>query len=230
MALIKTYNSVPSTYTHRSRDFQVIGHLYEAIFNSSKLAADMVDKMMPNDNFDERLINLSATTYGFNTKHEYSTRDLSMILSSFASLLKIKGTKKAIDSAINIMLRSQGISDEYVWLELDEKKKFINLGISDRLVDRALLFDLFEYLLPFGFTYRITNYSSSQLGENATTVSMLNSANITKVGKESQLLDQAIVSSNYRTTQTIVEILPSSIEEVDPSPINDEEVREAESI
>lgn len=220
MAIIRTYNSVPSVYTHKSRDFQIIGHLYEAIFNSSKLAADMVDRMMPNDNFDERLINLSATTQGFTTKHEYSTRDLSMILSSFASLLKIKGTKKAIDSAINIMLRSQGISDEYVWLELDEKKKFINLGISDRLVDRALLFDLFEYLLPFGFTYRITNYSSSQLGENATVISSYSDSATVTVGKNEQFLDQAIVSKDYRTTQTIVDVLPDSITSVNPSPIN----------
>ena len=114
----------------------------------------MLNKMMPNNDFDERLLNLSTTTTGFIRKHEYNTADLTMILSSFAHLLRIKGTRSAIESALNILLRSQGISDPYS-VEIDSDNKIITLYLSERLEDVVLLTDLFDYILPFGFNYRI---------------------------------------------------------------------------
>lgn len=234
MALIKTSNSVPSVYINQSRDFQTIGHLYEAVFNSSKLATDMVDTMIPNNNFDERLISLSSTTRGFTTKHEYSSKDLSMILSAFASLLRIKGTKKAIDSAINVLLRSQGISDPYKWMgeesgkAIDAQNKYFNLGLSERITDRVLLFDLFEYILPFGFTYRITNYSVSPVGENITKIATTDKADITAVSREDDLANSAIVSANRRTTQTILEattMLPKPPITIKASPAEDPQLQ-----
>lgn len=217
MALIKTYKSVPTVYTHQSRDFQTIGHLYEAVFNASKLPADMVDKMVPGSDFDERLIDLSSTTRGFTTKHKYSSKDLSMILSSFASLLKIKGTKKAIDSAINILLRSQGISDPYKWLddadnlEINAQKKRFNLGLSDRIADKVLLYDLFDYILPFGFTYRIVNYAAPPEGRNASTIftrDEVTAADVESIGRKDDFQNSAIVSTR-KTTTTILEPTPS---------------------
>ena len=208
MALIKTSHSVPSVYISQSRDFQTIGHLYEAVFNSSKLATDMVDKMVPGSDFDERLLNLSTTTRGFIKKHEYSANDLSMILSSFATLLKLKGTKKAIDSAINILLRSQGISDDYIWIkennkEIDPQKKYFNLGLSDRVTDRVLLYDLFDYILPFGFIYRITNYKTTPLGENISNIGMRDVSSNVVINAKNDFENSAIVS-NRKTTATIL--------------------------
>lgn len=218
MALIKTYNSVPSVYTHQSRDFQLIGHIYEAMFNSSKLATDMLNKMMPNSDFDERLLNLSTTTTGFIRKHEYNTTDLTMILSSFAHLLRIKGTKSAIESALNILLRSQGISDPYA-IDIDSDNKLLTLYLSERLEDVILLTDLFDYILPFGFNYRIIQskitsasgypteieYQDVQSGDNKITV--------TTVGNE------PIVNDTFITT--IEHTLP---ETVDARPIRDGEI------
>lgn len=160
MASINTYNSVPSVYIHKSRDFQVLSHLFDAVFNQSKNGADMVDRMFPNEDFDERLQNLSATTVGFVRKHEYNTKDLNAILSSFAYLLRIKGTKTAIEDAINILLRSQGISDEKI-VDVDYDNYRVNIYASSRLTDTILLRDLFAYILPVGFTYRFFPYSSS---------------------------------------------------------------------
>lgn len=198
MALIKTYNSTPSVYTHQSRDFQLIGHIYEAVFNSSKLAIDMSDKMMPNSNFDERMLNLSATTVGFVRKHEYDANDLNMVLNSFAHLLKIKGTKAAIEYALNILLRSQGISDPYQ-IKIDEQSKELTLLLSTRLDDVVLLQDLFEYILPFGFNYRII-------------LSTITSAEgyRTKVGVDSEftateIQNVGIVNDTFRTTINVTD-------------------------
>ena len=219
MALIKTYNSVPSVYTHQSRDFQLIGHIYEAMFNSSKLATDMLNKMMPNSDFDERLLNLSTTTTGFIRKHEYNTMDLTMILSSFAHLLRIKGTKSAIESALNILLRSQGISDPYA-IDIDSDNKLLTLYLSERLEDVVLLTDLFDYILPFGFNYRIIQskitsasgypteieYQDVQSGDNKITV--------TTVGNE-PIVNDTFITTIEHTLPEMVDARPIRSGQID---------------
>lgn len=193
MALIKTYKSVPAVYSNQSRDFQTIGHVYEAVFNSSKLATDMLDRMMPNLDFDERLLGLSTTTVGFIRKHEYDTLDLTMILSSFAYLLRRKGTKSAIESALNILLRSQGISDKYV-IDIDPQSKLLTLYLSERLEDVVLLKDLFAYILPFGFNYRIIQSAIASASGYPTKVEYVDDVEaevITNVG---------IVNDTFKTT------------------------------
>lgn len=225
MALIKTSNSVPSVYTQRSRDFQTIGHLYEAVFNSSKVAADMVDHMAPGGDFDERLLELSSVTRGFLTKHEYSAKDLAAVVESLGFLLRIKGTKRALDSAICILLRAQSISDPYTWRtegsSIDAQKKYFNLGLSERVTDRALLFDLFEYLLPFGFTYRVTNYSAPRRGENVTRIAHWDKVHPTTSSRSDDLKQSAIVSN--RTTTTILEPteMLADVAPVSPRPVSD---------
>lgn len=215
MALIKTSKSTPSVYTQKSRDFQLIGHIYEAVFNSSKLATDMLDKMMPNPNFDERLLNLSTSTVGFIRKHEYDREDLTMVLSSFAYLLRVKGTKSAIEYAINILLRSQGISDAYI-IEVDDKNKEVTLSLSTRLSDTILLLDLFEYLLPFGFNYRIIQAVAAQIDNNITQIIYNDNSNIV------QIVNKAIVNDTFNTT--IEHTLPTT---VNPRPISNGEVQES---
>lgn len=217
MALIKTYNSVPAVYSNQSRDFQTIGHVYEAVFNSSKLATDMLDRMMPNVDFDDRLLNLSTTTVGFIRKHEYNADDLNMILNSFAYLLRIKGTRKAIESALNILLRSQGISDAKK-IEIDSRNKMLTLYLSKRLEDLVLLTDLFDYILPFGFGYRIIQSIlpsaegyPSKVGLKTTDVSV------------EEITNQGIVNETFKTT---IEQVPITVT-VDPRPIHNGEVDES---
>lgn len=218
MAMIKIYHNTPSVYSDKSRDFQLIGHVFEAVFNSSKLAADMLDKMMPNNNFDERLLNLSTTTTGFIRKHEYNTLDLTMILSSFANLLRLKGTKSAIESALNILLRSQGISDRYA-IEIDSENKLITLYLSERLEDLVLLTDLFDYILPFGFNYRIIQSRLTSVTGYLTDINYQDVRDGEDKVKIGALNNEPIVNETFKTV--IDHNLP---ETVDPRPIKNGEI------
>ncbi len=219
MAMIKIYHNTPSVYSDKSRDFQLIGHVFEAVFNSSKLAADMLDKMMPNNNFDERLLNLSTTTTGFIRKHEYNTLDLTMILSSFANLLRLKGTKSAIESALNILLRSQGISDRYA-IEIDSENKLITLYLSERLEDLVLLTDLFDYILPFGFNYRIIQSRLTSVTGYLTDINYQDVRDGEDKVKIGALINEPIVNETFKTV--IDHNLP---ETVDQRPIKNGEIK-----
>lgn len=207
MAMFKTYASTPATYHDQSRDFQLIGHLYEAVFNSSKVAIDMIEHMIPSTDLDERLLNLATTTVGFIRKHEYNKKDLTMIISCFAYLLRIKGTKHAIEYAINVLLRSQGISDHYI-IDINPTNKEVRIYLSTRLDDVVLLLDLFDYILPFGFEYRIYEAAIAP-GRNVSTTAITDEVSIEFVH------NQAIVNDTFNTT-----IEPVSTEVVvSPRPI-----------
>lgn len=214
MALIKTYKSTPAVYTHQSRDFQTIGHIFEAVFNSSKLATDMLDRMMPNPNFDERLLGLSTTTVGFIRKHEYNTLDLTMILNSFAYLLRIKGTRAAIESALHILLRSQGISDKYN-IDIDSKNKTVTLYLSKRLEDIVLLTDLFDYILPFGFTYRIIQSVISSTDGFPTVIEYVDDV------EHQVVTNEGIVNETFKT---VIDKVPTTT--VQPRPVHNGEIEE----
>ena len=220
MALIKTYNSVPDVYSRQSRDFQTIGHIFEAVFNSSKLATDMLDRMMPNPDFDERLLNLSTTTVGFIRKHEYNANDLNMILNSFAYLLRVKGTRNAIESALNILLRSQGLADA-TDIEIDPKKKLVTLYLSKRLEDLVLLTDLFDYILPFGFGYRIIQSIVTSAEGYPTKLKVKDEAEVEVITNE------AIVNDTFKTT--IEHVLPS-VADVGPRRISNGVIVEEEPV
>lgn len=156
---INTVKLTPEIYSKESRDFQLFLRLYDTIFNNMKMGSDILPLTgYINNNFDSRLLALAACTNGFITKHIYDNNDLYLILSSFKSILKKKGTKEAVEIVLKVLLKSQSIKTDYrVIVDLDEYQ--INIYINYALKDLILLQDLFEYILPTGFTYRLYKYS-----------------------------------------------------------------------
>ena len=73
--MINLKNQVPGIYYDASRDFQVLGHLYEVVLNYVKTNADMM-YLLPNDvEADTRAIELLATTLGFKLSRRNYDKD-----------------------------------------------------------------------------------------------------------------------------------------------------------
>jgi hypothetical protein len=195
--MIKTYDCTPQYYNHQSRDFQLLGHLYDACFNNSKVGIDTMTKMVVGNNMTEQLAPLGAYTVGFENRHEYNKKDLLAIISSFAYLIRRKGTLNAIKYALNILMRSQGLSDPYE-INVNSKEKRIDIYLSKRLDDVMIIKDLFEYLLPVGMTYRIYNYKTTDENKTKMKLTTKDSVKITTVDKN----NSAIVGS---VTKTIID-------------------------
>lgn len=158
--MIITSNLTPSVYSEESRDYQLFGHLFDLVFNSSKMYIESMNNIKFNKFVDRRLLELIADTLGFNIRHKYDDNNLYFVCKSFKELIRNKGTKKSIENAILLLLRAQGLSDEMsiniVNNSDDETEQYtIHIYVSERIKDLVLFKNLLEYILPTGYVYAI---------------------------------------------------------------------------
>ena len=108
--MIKSQNLVPNIYYNESRDFQLFGRIYDIIFNYAKTNIDLMENFPINNYTDSKLIELLARTLGFNNKLSYRNDDLNAICNVFITLMKNKGSLKAIESLVNTILNVSNIN------------------------------------------------------------------------------------------------------------------------
>ncbi len=150
--MINIKNQIPSVYYDASRDFQILGHLYEVVLNYVKTNADML-YLLPNGlEADTRSIELLATTLGFKLKRNYDKAQLAALVSIFPQLLKIKGTKRAIDLAGSALVKAAGIPGTF---DSAIDNQVLTVKIPIELSDITLFLDLLPYILPFGIRLSI---------------------------------------------------------------------------
>ena len=157
---MKVQNLVPEIYYKDSRDFSFIGRLYEILFNYLNTATDLVGSSLYDTN-SETLIDLLCYKLGFEVKHKYINSDLLSVCKSFVSIMKKKGTKSAIEESIQILLNSQYLDNDYEVL-IDRDTCNIGIGLPVSIQDTVLLEDLFDYILPAGWTYNLYYVSRKQ--------------------------------------------------------------------
>ena len=160
--MISIQNCVPDIYYKQSRDFQLLGRLYEVALNYTKATSDMI-YTIPNSNYaDSSLINILATTLGFKQKHEYSSAQLAAVCSILPTILRLKGTMAAISIVCQTILNAENITEEFYIEELSPQ--YYELLVP-KLQNTNLLYDILEYIIPFGVSYSITETAKLTHGQ-----------------------------------------------------------------
>lgn len=161
---------VPDIYYKDSRDFSYIGRLFEVLINYMKTGAYLVKESViegESKNSSSIIVDLLATTLGFESKHEYILEDLIAICNCFTEILKKKGSIEAIRETINVLLLSQKIKTD-ITIEFDDRDandyNHLLIKVPVELKDRVLIDDIFEYILPAGMTYTLINVSEEGKG------------------------------------------------------------------
>jgi hypothetical protein len=150
--MIKIKDQIPSVYYDASRDFQILGHLYEVLLNYTKTNADML-YLLPNGiEADTRTTELLATTLGFKLRRNYDKEQLAALVSIFPQLLKIKGTQRAVELAGNALVKASGVPGVFS-SKIENHVLTINIPIE--LSDITLFIDLLPYIIPFGIRVSI---------------------------------------------------------------------------
>ena len=185
--MINVQKYTPEVYYNNSRDFQAIGRICEVLYNYILMNADNMLGLPISDNTNPVLLDLALLTIGFDRHHNYTNVDLVKLAEIFKYVMRIKGTKKAIEEVIFLLLRSQNIEEEAFVLDIHSltgtlrdrdwspdiqhpNDMFsIDLYVSNKLKDVVLIEDMFDYILPAGFIYHI--YLSSTFKREATTIS-----------------------------------------------------------
>ena len=151
--MINVQRCVPEIYYNESRDFQVLARAFEVLFNYLKTNVDVIEGFPLSKNFDNSLLTLLAYTVGFISKHNYNANDLFKVCANFAKLLQYKGSITSIELAINTLLNAQQIKKR-AQLERDESDRYhFIINLPYEITDLVLLEDIFDYILPAGFTY-----------------------------------------------------------------------------
>jgi hypothetical protein len=162
--MVKVQRNVPDYYYDESRDFQLIGRIFESVLNHSKTATDIIVNTPLSQNYDVSLIDLVTLTIGFESKRKYDVPNLMALISSFKSILKIKGTKKSIEDCVRVLLKAQNINEDFQVVvdtstsEVGEETIYnrdVLIYIPKEVKDVALLEDMLDYVLPAGFNYSI---------------------------------------------------------------------------
>lgn len=158
--MIEITKLTPQNYSTESRDWQLICHVFDAVFNRCKTDIDLMYFNPLDKNCDKRFLDLTAKTLGFDSKHEYNVDNLYSLCTCFQSIMKYKGTYKAIDDCIKLLLRAQNIKSNYNLTIINKDRNNNNvyevqISISNKIEDSILLEDMLDYILPVGYTYNI---------------------------------------------------------------------------
>ena len=110
--MIKLQNLTPEVYYKESRDFQLLGRLFDLVLNAVKTDTDLLYNLPLSTNSDEKLLELLALTLGFKPKHQYNAKNLKAVCSVFSEILRNKGSIKAIKIACEALFNSMDISQQ----------------------------------------------------------------------------------------------------------------------
>lgn len=153
--MIKTKNSVPEVYYNRSRDFQLLGRIYDIIFNYLKTNVQILDTLPYSEDIDDKLIPLLSTTLGFKQTHEYNTQQLKVVCSSFIHILRNKGNFSAITELLQLLANVENTQESYQYTVDDDNPYVLNIYLPLSISDTSLFEDMLYYVLPAGMSYRI---------------------------------------------------------------------------
>jgi len=209
--MIKLQELTPKVYYEHSRDFQLIGRLYDLVLNYTKTQADTIYNLPFSDNFNTKLIDLMTMTLGFKSKHNYNLNQLRALCSAFVEILRNKGTKYAINLACNVITNAEGVTENIV-AEVYEEEYRVDFFVPETLSDVNLLKDLMTYILPAGMTFNIIRSVMKQ-ASSATEITYVDTvvANNIIDQKTSKIISKLEFSADNTAGVTFAETTPGNL-------------------
>lgn len=220
--MIKVQKYTPEVYYKNSRDFQAVGRVCDVLYNYILMNIDNMTGLPISDNTNPRMLELALLTLGFDRHHNYTNVDLVKLSEIFKSIMRVKGTRKAIEEIVFLLLRSQSIEEEAFILNIhtelgrtrtkndDENEMYVvELFVSNKLQDVVLIEDVFDYILPAGFVYKI-HLSSSYRRDVTTQTSISNEAKIYGLGINANKVFGQVFDSTNEDEEPLIAIPKTS--------------------
>lgn len=154
MSLFRIQDKTPEVYTSTSRDFQLIGRLYDCIINGVKFDIDSILDIINTDFIDSKLLKLLQTKLGFFSNKYITDDDLRYILKAFPFIIKNKGSMKGIEQAVSMFLKINGIKSKVRVEKTNESLSHpyvIQISLDASVKDTTILDEVFKYILPTGY-------------------------------------------------------------------------------
>lgn len=163
--MFRLQNNVPEVFPDKSRDFQMFCRLYDVAFNSVKQSIDSLQNATSTSLCDASLLRLLKDKLGFFTSVETDDTELRYILQAFPTIMRYKGSQKAIDYITNLYSRliSSISTASDVTVTTVNSTYTIEVSSEKPVVKSDLLFELLKYVLPTGYIvdYYVTEVENS---------------------------------------------------------------------
>jgi hypothetical protein len=160
--MFRIQDKTPEVYTNTSRDFQLIGRLYDCIINGIKFDVDSILDITDTDNINSRLLKLLQTKLGFFTNKDITDDNLRYILEAFPIIIKNKGSLKGIEQAVSVFLKLNHIKSD-VKVEVINNSSvhpyIIKIYLNMSYTDTYILDEILKYILPTGYIISYSFYN-----------------------------------------------------------------------
>ena len=164
---------VPDSYTHNSRDFQMMCNVVDYINGSINHYSDSMTSVLSAKHCPTSLLMLLKKKLGFLSGDYLDAEALRSILQVFPILLKNKGSIKGIQLAILIFIKYLHIGDTYdvqIISSNDSRNSpnsyLVKIGLPVKVDDVRLLKDLLEYVIPAGMNIKFSTQENLLSGES----------------------------------------------------------------
>lgn len=169
MSLIRVQDNVPECYENESRDFQLIGRLYDCVVNGVKFDIDTMLNLTDTLKCNQCVLQLLQTKLGFFSDAVLTNTELRYTLSAFPTIIKNKGSLRGIKQAVYVFLKANHLTSSAM-ISITQKDDVnpysIVIGINAPIMSTTLLDEIFRYILPTGYTVSYlfyTNISGDEL-------------------------------------------------------------------
>ena len=166
--MIRLQDKTPEVYCSESRDFQLFCRLYDCVVNGIKFDIDTIPDILDAMTCRSSMLQLLQTKVGFFTNKQLTDDALRYVLTAFPMMVKNKGSLKAVQQAVNVFFKVNGIRSEVqIWSVSEPTQIYdtwvddhtIIIGINSTIKDVSLLEEIFRYILPTGFGYYFYFYN-----------------------------------------------------------------------
>ena len=188
--MFRLQNNVPSTYIEQSRDFQLFCRLYDCINNGVQFDISTITDILDPIKVNDRVVKLLATRVGFITDIDIDNTVLRYILSAYPYIIKNKGTRKGIETAVNAILHAEhSIKAATVEIVNKPAEDSNQIGYSVNIYTPIILSsktkkalnELLKYILPVGYIFDILPYDKLSGDKPLETDLTLTTSNIISV-------------------------------------------------
>lgn len=154
--MIKTEYLTPEVYYNNSRDFQLLGRIYDIIFGYLKNNINSINNITDINAVDSTLIDLVTSTLGFKKLHNYTSEQLRGLCSIFIEVIRCKGTIKSIETVLNMLANVYNCSTKIEVLKDPTDNSNLIITIPPQMPDITLFYDILNYILPAGITISVS--------------------------------------------------------------------------
>ncbi len=154
MSVFRVQEKTPEVYTSTSRDFQLLGRLYDCIINGIKFDTDSILDIVNTENIDNKLLKLLQTKLGFFSSKDITDEALRYILKAFPTILKHKGSLKSIRQAVCTFLKLNGIKSKVYIRKINNNLTspyLIEISLDEKIDNTYILNEILKYILPTGY-------------------------------------------------------------------------------